>query len=64
MESFLERYSELSSKNFIKSTGQDIVMLIGNTGVGKTTILNMLNGSNLIAEKIPKTIGVRIRAEP
>lgn len=37
------------TENMIKTKGMDIILLMGDTGAGKSTILNMVAGSKVTA---------------
>lgn len=48
-DSFIDRIYELSMDNLTKTKGMDVILLLGGTGSGKSTFLNMVAGSTLTA---------------
>jgi len=48
-DSFIDRIYQLSVDNLTKTKCMDVILLMGGTGSGKSTFLNMVAGSKLTA---------------
>jgi len=44
--------TEIGEKSASKAEGKDVVMVVGNTGCGKSTLVNVLHGCNMVEKKI------------
>lgn len=51
VDQFIDRIYELSVSNITRTKGTDVILLMGGTGSGKSTFLNMVAGSTLTASR-------------